>query len=159
MLPGSAPHLGNPLAGVPLGYGDLAQRSKFAVPRRGDGVVLNGCVKFAGPGRVSLPYLPGGLRKTAVPSHETRKSTHVSIFSDFFRIQKNVEKTERQKSAVFAIFCDFESPRRRFFAIFGPFWDPHEVILRLFRQGKFSVVFFINFSNKNRKRKKVKSVF
>ena len=26
MLPGSAPNLSNPLAGVPLGYGDLAQR-------------------------------------------------------------------------------------------------------------------------------------
>ena len=28
MLPGSAPDLGNPLCGVPLGYGDLAQRFK-----------------------------------------------------------------------------------------------------------------------------------
>ena len=27
-LPGSAPNLGNPLSGVPLGYGDLAQRFK-----------------------------------------------------------------------------------------------------------------------------------
>ena len=28
MLPGSAPNLSNPLCGVPLGYGDLAQRFK-----------------------------------------------------------------------------------------------------------------------------------
>ena len=41
MSPGSASNLSNPLAGVPLGYGDLAQRFKFAVPQRGAGVVLN----------------------------------------------------------------------------------------------------------------------
>ena len=47
--------------------GGRAERSKFAVPHRGAGVVLNDCFMSAGPGRASLPYLPGGLRKTADP--------------------------------------------------------------------------------------------
>ena len=111
------------------------------------------------PGRFTLPYLPGGVRKTADPSRGIGPGALFSIFFVFFRMQKNVEKTERQKTTFFAIFGDFGSPRRRFLAIFGPFWDPREVIFRLFRQGKFSVVFFIIFSNKNRKRKKVKSAF
>ena len=34
MLPGSAPDLRNLLCGVPLGYGDLAERLEFAVPAR-----------------------------------------------------------------------------------------------------------------------------
>ena len=38
--PGSASNLSDPLCGVPLGYGDLAQRFKLAVPHRGAGVVL-----------------------------------------------------------------------------------------------------------------------
>ena len=48
--------------------GGLAERGKFAVPQRGAGVVLNKSVKSAGPGRFTLPYLPGGLRKTTDPS-------------------------------------------------------------------------------------------
>ena len=32
---------GNPSPGSPLGYGDLAERFKFAVPHRGAGRVLN----------------------------------------------------------------------------------------------------------------------
>ena len=84
MLPGSAPNLSNPLCGVPLGYGDLAQRFKFAVPQRGAGVVLDGCVKSAGPGRVSLPYLPGGLRKTADPSRVIGTGALFSTFFVFF---------------------------------------------------------------------------
>ena len=35
-------------------------------------------------------------------------------------MQKNVEKTERQKFTFFTIFGDFGSPRRRFLGIFGP---------------------------------------
>ena len=84
MLQGSAPNLSNPLAGVPLGYGDLAQRFKFAVPHRGAGVVLDDCFKSAGPGRVSLPYLPGGLCKTADPSRGGGSGVRFSIFFDVF---------------------------------------------------------------------------
>ena len=86
MSPGSAPNLSNPLCGVPLGYGDLAKRFKFAVPRRGAGVVLNVCLKSAGSGRVSLPYLPGGLRKTADPSRGGGSGVRFSIFCVFFGV-------------------------------------------------------------------------
>ena len=46
MLPGSAPNLGNPLSGVPLGYGDLAERFKSAHPlvEGGTGRVIIGGV-------------------------------------------------------------------------------------------------------------------
>ena len=54
-LPGPATNLSNPLCGVPLGYGDLAQRFKFAVPLRGAGVVLDQSVKSPGP--EGLPFL------------------------------------------------------------------------------------------------------
>ena len=58
--PGSASNLSDPLCGVPLGYGDLAQRFKFAVPHRGAGVVLNGCFKSAKVcrSRKGFPSLP-----------------------------------------------------------------------------------------------------
>ena len=62
--------------------GGSAKRPQFAVPQRGAGVVLNGSVKSAGPGRVSLPYLPGGLRKTADPF---RANQRTALFSTFFR--------------------------------------------------------------------------
>ena len=55
MLPGSASNLGNPLSGVPLGYGDLAQRFKFAVLQRGAGVVLDESVKSPVP--EGFPFL------------------------------------------------------------------------------------------------------
>ena len=47
-------------------------------------------------------------------------------------MQKNVEKTERQKSTFFAIFGDFGSPRRRFLAIFGPKTGPRRLLFRCF---------------------------
>ena len=75
---------------------------------------------LSGSGRFTLPYLPGGLRKTAVPSRGGGTGARFPIFVVSFRMQKNVEKTERQKSTFFAIFGDFGSPRRRFLAIFGP---------------------------------------
>ena len=55
--PGSTSNLSNPLCGVPLGYGDLAQRFKFAVPLRVLGVVLNGsvCLRVRKGNYPSLP--------------------------------------------------------------------------------------------------------
>ena len=47
-------------------------------------------------------------------------------------MQKNVEKTERQKTTFFAIFGDFGSPRRRFLAIFGPKTGPRRLLFRCF---------------------------
>ena len=54
------------------------------------------------------------------------------FFLFFFRMQKNVEKTERQKTTFFAIFSDFGSPRRRFFVIFGPKTGPRRLLFRCF---------------------------
>ena len=110
--------------------GGLAERGKFAVPQRGAGVVLRSQLKSAGPGRFTLPYLPGGLRKTADPSVRTGSGALFSIFFVFFRIEKNVEKTDRQKSTFFALFCDFGSPRRRFLAVF---WSQNRSPRLLFR--------------------------
>ena len=108
--PGSASNLSDPLCGVPLGYGDLAQRFKFAVPHRGAGVVLDDCFKSAGPGRVSLPYLPGGLRKTTDPSRGGGSGVRLSIFFVFFDGLKNAEKMERRKIYFFAIVRNFGAP-------------------------------------------------
>ena len=57
----------------------------------------------SGPGRVSLSYLPGGLRKTADPSHETRSGALFSTFFVFFSASKNVEKTDGQKIDFFSV--------------------------------------------------------
>ena len=108
--PGSTSNLSNPLCGVPLGYGDLAQRFKFAVPQRGAGVVLNKSVKSAGPGRFTLPYLPGGLRKTTDPSGASVPTALFSMFFDFFRIEKNIEKNNRQKSTFLSFFVILGRP-------------------------------------------------
>ena len=110
--------------------GGLAERGKFAVPQRGAGVVLRSQLKSAGPGRFTLPYLPGGIRKTAVPSRGGGSGALFSTFFGFFRMQKNVEKTEHQKSTFFDIFRDFGSPRRRFLAIVGPKTGPRRLLFR-----------------------------
>jgi len=112
--------------------GGLAERGKFAVPQRGAGVVLNECFKSPVPEGFTPPYLPGSHRKTTDPSVQTGFDALFSIFFDFFRIQKNVEKTNRQKSTFFALFCDFGSPRRRFLAIFGPKTAPQRLHVRCF---------------------------
>ena len=67
MSPGSASNLSNPLCGVPLGYGDLAQRFKFAVPHRGAGV-SNPVRSPTILGGASPPDLPARLGETVEPS-------------------------------------------------------------------------------------------
>ena len=47
-------------------------------------------------------------------------------------MQKNVEKTERQKFIFFTMFGDFGTPRRRFLAIFGPKTGPRRLLFRCF---------------------------
>ena len=47
-------------------------------------------------------------------------------------MQKNVEKTERQKFMFFANFGDFGWHRRRFLAIFGPKTGPRRLLFRCF---------------------------
>ena len=65
-VPGYTANLRNWFSGVLLGYGDLAQRIKFAVPHRGAGV-LDPVRSPTGPGGVSPPYLPAGPGETVEP--------------------------------------------------------------------------------------------
>ena len=88
MLPGSAPNLCNLLAGVPLGYGDLAQRFKFAVPQRGPGV-LNPVRSPTGPGGVSPPYLPAG------PGEPAKLDVGNGCFPHFFRFFRCFQKRSK----------------------------------------------------------------
>ena len=51
---------------------------------------------------------------------------------------KNVEKTDRQKSTFFALFCDFGSPWRRFLAVFDVKTAPRRLLFRgFFENGDF----------------------
>ena len=53
-------------------------------------------------------------------------------------MQKNVEKTEPQKTTFFSIFGAFGSPRRRFLAIFGTKTGPRRLLFRrFFENGDF----------------------
>ena len=87
VLPGSTSNLSNPLFGVPLGYGDLAQRFKFAVPHRGAGV-SNPVRSPTGPGGVSPPYLPAGPGETVEPLAQKGPWRPFSDFFRFFRCSK-----------------------------------------------------------------------
>ena len=91
MLPGSAPNLCNPLSGVPQGYGDLAQRFKFAEPRRGAGV-SDPVRSPTGPGGVSPPDLPAGLPKTVEPHQVRMPAVIFRISFRFFRCSTKMLK-------------------------------------------------------------------
>ena len=96
-------------------------------------MVLNDCFKSAGPGRVSLPYLPGGLCKTAVPFRGGGPGALFSIFFVLFSHAKKRRKTGTSKNSLFfVIFGDFGWPRRRFLAIFGPKTGPRRLLFRCF---------------------------
>ena len=84
------------------------------------------------PGRFTLPFLPADCRRIAVPYDGIKDFALFSIFFDFFRVEKNVEKNDRQKATFFALICDFGSPRRRFFEIFGPKTGPRGLRFRCF---------------------------
>ena len=73
--------------------GGMREAIKFAVPHRGAGVVLDGSVKSPGPEGFTLPYLPGGLRKTAVPSDVAGTDTLFPLFQTFFGARKQSQKT------------------------------------------------------------------
>ena len=92
---------------------------------------MEACV--SGSGRViTLPYLPGGIRKTAVPSRGIRPGALFSTFFGFFRMQKNVKKTDGQKIDFFRQFWRFWGLRRRFSAIFGLKTGPRRPLFRCF---------------------------
>ena len=86
----------------------------------------------SGPGRGSLPYLPGGLRKTAVPSRGIGTCALFSTFSVFFGASKNVEKMDGQKINFFRKCWRFWGLRRRFLAIFGLKTGPRRLLFRCF---------------------------
>ena len=90
LSPGSTSNLSNPLCGVPLGYGDLAQRFKFAVPQRGAGVVLDGCVSLRT--RKVYPSLPSRRPpqdRRPCPS-KVELTPFFRLFSFFFACQKTL---------------------------------------------------------------------
>ena len=63
------------------------------------------------PGRFTLPYLPGGLRKTAVPSRGGVSGALLSTFFDLFRVQnKTLKKRMVKKSTFSAIFTILGPP-------------------------------------------------
>ena len=86
------------------------------------------------PGDEGFPFLtfPAASARPPTPFVKGGNDALFSTFFDFFRMQKNVEKTERQKFTVFPIFCDFGSPRRRLLAIFGPKTGPRRLLFRCF---------------------------
>ena len=86
------------------------------------------------PGPEGFPFLtfPAASARPPAPSDKGGHSARFPIFFDLFRMQKNVEKTERQKFTFFAIFGDFGWPRRRFLAIFGPKTGPRRLLFRCF---------------------------
>ena len=86
------------------------------------------------PGPEGFPFLTflAASARPPTPSVQTRVTAFFSFFFDFFRMQKNVEKTERQKFTFLAIFSDFGSPRRRFLAIFGAKTGPRRLLFRCF---------------------------
>ena len=112
----------------------LAKRFKFAVPRRGTGRVKpKTCLE-------GLPFLsfPPAVRGSPYPTAEAREIALFSIFFDFFRVEKNVEKHDRQKTTFFALFCDFGPPRRRFLAVFGAETSSRRLLFRrFFENGHF----------------------
>ncbi len=134
MSPGSASNLGNPLCGVPLGYGDLAQRFKFAVPLRGIGVVLDGsvCLRVWKGNYPSLPSRRRPQDRRTLPRNCTGRPFF--DFFRFFRMQKNVEKTDGQKIDIFRQFWRFLGFRRRFSAIFGLKTGPRRLLFRCFSE-------------------------
>ena len=100
--------------------GGLAERGKFAVPQRGAGVVLDECFKSPVPEGFTPPYLPGSRPQTTVPSGGAGSDALFSIFFDFFRIEKNIGKFNRQKSIFFRKFLRFWLAPA---SIFSRFWS------------------------------------
>ena len=60
------------------------------------------------PGRFTLPFLPAGRPRIAVPYDGIKYFGFFSLFfSDFLGVAKTFEKTDLAKCTFFALFCDF----------------------------------------------------
>ena len=96
-------------------------------------------VKFLpeGEGFPFLTFPAASARPPTLPV-EVELAPFFRLFSFFFRMQKNAEKTEPQKFTFFSIFGAFGSPRRQFLAIFGPKTGPRRLLFRrFFENGDF----------------------
>ena len=96
------------------------------------GVVLNDSVFSPVPEGLPLLTSPPATARPPHLSVQSGLDAPFSHFFVFFGIQKNVEKTDRQKYTFFAIFGGFGSPRRRFLAIFGPKTGSRKLLFRCF---------------------------
>ena len=132
MVPGNTADLQNSLSGVLLGYGDLAQRIKFAVTHRGAGVLDEVPNSYRSPG--GFPSLPP---RWPPPDSRTVSCMHpnglkTAIFRFFSALPKTVKKRTVKKLFVGAIF---------------PIWGPSGANFRNFGiqnaspEGRFSACF------------------
>ena len=127
MLPESAPNLSNPLAGVPLGYGDSRSGLNSPYPNGVLGVLKQKRRQLDWKVYPSFPSRrPSADRRTSSSSHGK------SPFFRFFSRRKKRRKKRPSKNYFFALFCDFGSPRRRFLPILGPKTDPRRLLFRCF---------------------------
>ena len=87
--------------------GDRAERVKFAVPRRGAGVLNPDGLHAGLPESLPLLTSPPGSAETVVPKGGAKVGLFFSIFSVFFGVRKNGQKTDGQKIDFFRKFGRF----------------------------------------------------
>ena len=102
MLPGYTASLRNSLCGVSLGYGDLAERIKFAVPRRGAGVLNPDGLHAGLPESLPLLTSPPGSAETVVLSRGPGVGLFFRFFFRFFRCSKKRPKKRTVKKSTFS---------------------------------------------------------
>ena len=107
MLPGYTASLRNSLCGVSLGYGDLAERIKFAVPRRGAGVLNPDGLHAGLPESLPLLTSPPDPRRPSFPPAVKVLAPFFGFFSVFSVLEKTVKKRTVKKSTFSGNFGDF----------------------------------------------------
>ena len=136
MLPGYTASLRNSLCGVSLGYGDLAERIKFAVPHRGAGVLNPVRTPYRSPGELASPYLSAGLCGDRRSEPRSGSERLFSDFFRFFRCLKKRSKNGRSKNRLFPEILAILVPPT---SIFSHFW---------FQNGSPEVTFSVFFSKR-----------
>ena len=159
MLPGYTASLRNSLCGVSLGYGDLAERIKFAVPRRGAGVLDSDQKSMPYPESLPLLTSPPGSAETVVLSRGRPVAFFFRLFFVFSVLEKTVKKRTVKKSTFSGNFGDFGASD----VDFRRFWVPKRVsggssgrVFRHFFPDAVLHRFFVVFSVKNVKLEKMK---
>ena len=87
---------------------------------------------LSGSGRFTLPYLPGGLRKTADPLRANPTDRPFFDFLPFFSHAKKRLKFETSKNYFFSRFSRFLAPPASIFANSGAKMGPRRVDFRRF---------------------------